>query len=84
MGWPRPRQKRLLPGVWVSAGLAILFIASYQAWVDQRALYMAERCNIEKFRDRSAAKEKLASFMREADELFETLTKGSSDEDVRS
>lgn len=61
-----------------------LFIASYQAWSDQRASYLAERCKIEKFEKRSAAKNQLAAFRKEADDLMTALTKYSSTEDVKA
>lgn len=55
--------KRFLPSVWIAVGVMILFIASYQAWSEERAAHMAERCKIEKFERRSTAKNTLASFM---------------------
>jgi hypothetical protein len=72
------------PKAWIAAGIILYFIASYQTWLDQRTSYMAERCKVEKFEDRSAAKDQLASFMKEADDLSSVLTKESSAEDVKT
>jgi putative Ca2+/H+ antiporter (TMEM165/GDT1 family) len=49
-----------LPKAWIAAGIILFFVASYQTWYDQRASYMTERCKVQKFEDRSAAKNQLA------------------------
>jgi hypothetical protein len=76
--------KRFLPNVWIAVGVICLFVACYQAWSDQRASYMAERCRIEKFEERSTAKRQLASFMNEASQLFGSLKISSSPDDVKA
>ena len=79
------RKKPLQPVVWVVIGMGCLFWASYQAWLDQHASYLAERCKIEKFEKRSTAKNQLASFMEEATKLLNsTLTKDSPPDQVDS
>ena len=76
--------KRFLPKAWIAVGVICLFLASYQTWSDLRASYLAERCKIEKFENRSAAKNQLAAFRKEADDLMTALTKDSSPEEVKA
>ena len=78
-------KKYFRPGVWVAVGVVLLFIAAYQTWREQRASYMTEKCRVEKFQDRSAAKKKLALFIKGADELIHSdLAKDSSAEEVKA
>jgi hypothetical protein len=74
----------ILPSAWIALGAILLFVSSYEAWLDKHASYMAERCKIEKYEDRSAAKNQLAAFRKEADDLMSALTKDSSPEEVKA
>jgi hypothetical protein len=76
-------KRQFNPGIWVAIGAVFLFNASYQAWSDQRAAYLVERCKVDSFENRSATKSQLAIFMKEAEELSEELTKDSSPSEVK-
>jgi hypothetical protein len=68
----------------VSFFLIAFFYVGFSVWNDERNTSMAEKCKIEKSEDRSAARNQLAAFRKEADDLFTALTKDSSEEDVKS
>jgi hypothetical protein len=77
------RGAKFPPIAWIIVGTACLFVAAYQAWLDQRTSYLTERCKIEKFEKRSVAKNELASLRNQADQLiYGNLTKNSSAEEV--
>jgi hypothetical protein len=68
----------------ISLFLLAFFYAGFSAWNDEHNTEMAEKCKIEKSEDRSAARNELAAFMKEAQELSTALTKNSSSEDVKT
>jgi hypothetical protein len=72
------------PNIWKAVGVICLFAACYQAWLDQRASYFAERCKIERLQDRSAERKQLAALRNEGDDLFSALSKDSSEESVKA
>jgi hypothetical protein len=77
--------KRLLPPAWIGVGILILFIATYQSWLEEHGEALNERCNIEKFERRSEEKNQLAAFMDEVDKLvYANLTHDTPPDQVSS
>jgi hypothetical protein len=77
------RRAKLPPLLWITVGTVCLFIASYQAWLDEHKAYEAAQCKIQTSQKRSEAKKQLADFFNQADRfIFANLTKASSENDV--
>jgi hypothetical protein len=70
----------------VSFFLIAFFYVGFSVWNDERTTYMAEKCKIEKFEKRSTARNQLATFMMEAQQLasVSSLTKDSPQENVKA
>jgi hypothetical protein len=76
-----PHVRRFLE---ISLFLLAIFYAGFSAWNDERSTSMAEKCKIERSEDRSSARNQLAAFTKEAQELSTALTKDSSQEEVKA